>query len=186
EYLTKRPGIGNHGGMANRTDKDALFDGFAEVAKALASGRRAEIADLLAQGERPVEEIAGELGQSVANTSHNLRAMARGGRRAAARGARGPGGRRAPRAVTGRASFTGWPAIGWPNCGRRCATWQPSTWPGWNTWLAPTSASATASRSWAARNWWPGWSAVRSWCSTCARRQNSRPGTSAGRGPRPS
>jgi len=65
--------------MANRTDKDALFDGFAEVAKALASGRRAEIADLLAQGERPVEEIAGELGQSVANTSHHLRAMARAG-----------------------------------------------------------------------------------------------------------
>jgi len=65
--------------VANRTDKDALFDGFAEVAKALASGRRAEIADLLAQGERPVEEIAGELGQSVANTSHHLRAMARAG-----------------------------------------------------------------------------------------------------------
>jgi len=65
--------------MANRADKDALFDGFAEVAKALASGRRAEIADLLAQGERPVEEIAGELGQSVANTSHHLRAMARAG-----------------------------------------------------------------------------------------------------------
>src|SRR5215467_12288759 len=65
--------------MANRTDKDALFDGFAEVAKALASGRRAEIADLLAQGERPVEEIATEIGQSMANTSHHLRAMARAG-----------------------------------------------------------------------------------------------------------
>jgi rhodanese-related sulfurtransferase len=65
--------------MADRAAKDALFDAFAEVAKALASGRRAEIADLLAQGERPVEEIAGELGQSVANTSHHLRAMARAG-----------------------------------------------------------------------------------------------------------
>jgi DNA-binding transcriptional ArsR family regulator len=65
--------------MAGRTAKDALFDSFAEVAKALASGRRVEIADLLAQGERPVEEIAGELGQSVANTSHHLRAMARAG-----------------------------------------------------------------------------------------------------------
>ena len=62
--------------MADRAAKDALFDGFAEVAKALASGRRAEIADLLAQGERPVEEIAAEIGQSVANTSHHLRAMA--------------------------------------------------------------------------------------------------------------
>lgn len=67
------------GCMADRAAKDALFDAFAEVAKALASGRRAEIADLLAQGERPVEEIAGELGQSVANTSHHLRAMARAG-----------------------------------------------------------------------------------------------------------
>ena len=65
--------------VSNRTAKDALFDAFAEVAKALASGRRAEIADLLAQGERPVEEIAAEIGQSVANTSHHLRAMARAG-----------------------------------------------------------------------------------------------------------
>jgi rhodanese-related sulfurtransferase len=56
-----------------------MFDGFAEVAKALASGRRAEIVDLLAQGERSVDEIADEIGQSVANTSHHLRAMARAG-----------------------------------------------------------------------------------------------------------
>src|SRR2546427_3897564 len=65
--------------MADRAAKDALYEGFAEVARALASGRRAEIADLLAQGERPVEEIAGEIGQSVANTSHHLRAMAKAG-----------------------------------------------------------------------------------------------------------
>ena len=65
--------------MADRTAKDALYEGFAEVARGLASGRRAEIADLLAQGERPVEQIAGEIGQSVANTSHHLRAMARAG-----------------------------------------------------------------------------------------------------------
>src|SRR6266702_4923319 len=65
--------------MADRAAKDALFDAFAEVARALASGRRAEIADLLAQGERPVEQIAAEIGQSIANTSHHLRAMARAG-----------------------------------------------------------------------------------------------------------
>ena len=59
--------------------KDALFEGFAEVAKALASGRRAEIVDVLAQGERSVEEVAGEIDQSVANTSHHLRALARAG-----------------------------------------------------------------------------------------------------------
>src|SRR5438067_7979166 len=66
-------------GVGDRAAKDALFEGFAEVAKALASGRRAEIVDVLAQGERSVEEIADELGQTVANTSHHLRAMARAG-----------------------------------------------------------------------------------------------------------
>src|SRR5213080_4806037 len=65
--------------MAARAAKDALYEGFAEVARALASGRRAEIVDLLAQGERPVEQIAAEIGQTVANTSHHLRAMARAG-----------------------------------------------------------------------------------------------------------
>ena len=65
--------------VGDRAAKDALFDGFAEVAKALASGRRAEIVDLLAQGERSVDEIADEIGQTVANTSHHLRAMARAG-----------------------------------------------------------------------------------------------------------
>ena len=65
--------------MGDRAAKDALFDAFAEVAKALASGRRAEIVDVLSQGERSVEQIAGEIDQSVANTSHHLRAMARAG-----------------------------------------------------------------------------------------------------------
>src|SRR5689334_15785260 len=66
-------------GMADRDAKDALFDAFAEVSKALGSGRRAEIVDVLAQGERSVEDVAAEIGQSVANTSHHLRALARGG-----------------------------------------------------------------------------------------------------------
>jgi len=65
--------------MADRDAKDALFDAFAEMAKALASGRRAEIVDVLAQGERSVEELASEISQSVANTSHHLRALARAG-----------------------------------------------------------------------------------------------------------
>ena len=65
--------------MADRQAKDALFDAFAEVAKALSSGRRAEIVDVLAQGERSVEAIAEEVGQSLANTSHHLRALARAG-----------------------------------------------------------------------------------------------------------
>lgn len=65
--------------MGDRAAKDALYEGLVEVAKALASGRRAEIIDVLAQGERSVEVIAGQLDQSVANTSHHLRALARAG-----------------------------------------------------------------------------------------------------------
>jgi rhodanese-related sulfurtransferase/DNA-binding HxlR family transcriptional regulator len=65
--------------MGDRSAKDDLYDGFAEVAKALSSGRRAEIVDVLAQGERSVEGIATEIDQSVANTSHHLRALARAG-----------------------------------------------------------------------------------------------------------
>ena len=66
-------------GVGGRAAKDALYEAFSEVAKAMASGRRAEIVDVLAQGERSVEEIAGEIDQSVANTSHHLRALARAG-----------------------------------------------------------------------------------------------------------
>jgi rhodanese-related sulfurtransferase len=65
--------------MGDRARKDALYDGFAEVAKAMASGRRAELIDVLAQGERHVEDVAGEIGQSVANTSFHLRALAAAG-----------------------------------------------------------------------------------------------------------
>jgi rhodanese-related sulfurtransferase len=67
------------GEVGDRAAKGALFDAFAEVARAMASGRRAEIVDVLAQGERSVEQLAVEIGQSVANTSHHLRAMARAG-----------------------------------------------------------------------------------------------------------
>jgi rhodanese-related sulfurtransferase len=65
--------------VSGRDAKSALFDAFASVAAALASGRRAEIVDLLAQGERSVEEIAAGTGQSVAATSHHLRLLARSG-----------------------------------------------------------------------------------------------------------
>jgi rhodanese-related sulfurtransferase len=59
--------------------KAALFDSLASVARALGSGRRAEIVDVLAQGERSVDEIAGEISQSVANTSQHLQVLARAG-----------------------------------------------------------------------------------------------------------
>ena len=65
--------------MADHPAKDALFDAFAEVAKALANGRRTELIDVLAQGERHVDDLAAEIHQSVANTSFHLRGLATGG-----------------------------------------------------------------------------------------------------------
>ena len=65
--------------MASGEAKAALFDALASVAQALGSGRRAEIVDVLAQGERSVDQVAGEIGQSLANTSHHLRVLARSG-----------------------------------------------------------------------------------------------------------
>jgi rhodanese-related sulfurtransferase/DNA-binding transcriptional ArsR family regulator len=62
--------------MADRKAKDALFAAFGSVAKALGNGRRAEIVDVLVQGERSVEDLAREIGQSVANTSHHLHVLA--------------------------------------------------------------------------------------------------------------
>ena len=65
--------------MSERVAKAALFDAFASVAAALGSGRRAEIVDVLAQGERSVEELANEVGQSIASTSYHLRLLAKAG-----------------------------------------------------------------------------------------------------------
>ena len=59
--------------------KSALFDALASVARALGSGRRAEIVDVLAQGERSVDELASEIAQSTANTSQHLQVLARAG-----------------------------------------------------------------------------------------------------------
>jgi rhodanese-related sulfurtransferase/DNA-binding transcriptional ArsR family regulator len=65
--------------MADRAAKDALYDGLASVAKALGNGHRAQLVDVLAQGERSVDQLAAELGESVANTSHHLQKLLRAG-----------------------------------------------------------------------------------------------------------
>jgi DNA-binding transcriptional ArsR family regulator len=65
--------------VARTEAKAALFDALASAAQALGSGRRAEIVDLLAQGERSVDEIACEISQSPANTSQHLQVLARAG-----------------------------------------------------------------------------------------------------------
>jgi rhodanese-related sulfurtransferase len=55
--------------MGDRDAKTALFEQFARVGKALASGKRLELLDLLAQGERTVEALArvAELGLTTAS-----------------------------------------------------------------------------------------------------------------------
>ena len=58
-----------------RLFKDMLFEQFARVGKALANPHRLEILDLLAQGERTVEDLAREAGMSVANTSRHLQEL---------------------------------------------------------------------------------------------------------------
>lgn len=65
--------------MGNRQAKEALYDALAEIAKAMSSGRRAELVDVLVQGERSVEDLADEIGQSVANTSQHLQRLLRSG-----------------------------------------------------------------------------------------------------------
>ena len=72
-HTTSSPDVGR------RAAKDALFAAFATVAKALGNGRRAEIVDVLVQAERSVDELAGEIGQSLANTSQHLQVLARAG-----------------------------------------------------------------------------------------------------------
>jgi rhodanese-related sulfurtransferase/DNA-binding MarR family transcriptional regulator len=65
--------------MVDRRAKTALFDEFARAAKALGSGRRIELLDVLANGERAVEALAGEVGLSVANTSQHLQVLRQAG-----------------------------------------------------------------------------------------------------------
>ncbi|MBT2596403.1 metalloregulator ArsR/SmtB family transcription factor [Arthrobacter sp. ISL-72] len=65
--------------MSDHAAKELLYDALAQAAKALSNGRRAELVDVLAQGERPVEELATEIGQTVANTSQHLQRLLRSG-----------------------------------------------------------------------------------------------------------
>jgi rhodanese-related sulfurtransferase len=59
--------------------KHELFDGLAEVGRALASGRRLALMDLLSQGERSVDELASSAQLSVANASQHLQVLRRAG-----------------------------------------------------------------------------------------------------------
>ena len=65
--------------MADHEAMAARYDALADAAKALATGRRAELVDVLAQGERSVEDLAAEIDQSLANTSQHLQRLLRSG-----------------------------------------------------------------------------------------------------------
>lgn len=61
--------------MDERDFKDQVYERVALVAKALASAKRVEIVELLAQAERTVEWLAEATGMSVANTSRHLQVL---------------------------------------------------------------------------------------------------------------
>src|SRR4029453_15034110 len=61
--------------MSHRPFKDRLYAEFATPGKGLASAPRLELLDLLGQGERSVDELAQEIGQTLANTSAHLQVL---------------------------------------------------------------------------------------------------------------
>jgi rhodanese-related sulfurtransferase len=63
----------NH--QTHREFKNQLYEQFARVSKALANPHRLELIDLLAQGERTVEDLARESDMPVASTSQHLQAL---------------------------------------------------------------------------------------------------------------
>jgi rhodanese-related sulfurtransferase/DNA-binding transcriptional ArsR family regulator len=61
--------------MGDPARKAELFDQIARVAKALANGKRLDLLDLLAQGERTVEALARAAGQGLTTASANLHSL---------------------------------------------------------------------------------------------------------------
>jgi rhodanese-related sulfurtransferase len=59
----------------NRTFKDAIYEQFARIGKAVSSPKRLELLDLLCQGPRTVEALAKESGLTVANASQHLQVL---------------------------------------------------------------------------------------------------------------
>ena len=63
--------------MDGREAKDRLYEQFARAARAVASPRRIELLDVVAQGERSVESLAETTGMGVTNTSAHLQVLRR-------------------------------------------------------------------------------------------------------------
>jgi rhodanese-related sulfurtransferase len=60
---------------SKRQFKDAIYDEFARIGKAVSSPKRLELLDLLCQGARTVEALAAEAELSIANTSQHLQVL---------------------------------------------------------------------------------------------------------------
>lgn len=58
-----------------RQFKDAIYEQFARIGKAVSSPKRLELIDLICQGEKTVETLARETNLSVANTSQHLQTL---------------------------------------------------------------------------------------------------------------
>ncbi|GAA5529416.1 thiosulfate sulfurtransferase GlpE [Herpetosiphon gulosus] len=58
-----------------RQFKNALYEQFARISRALANPHRLELLDLLTQGERTVEDLANETALSIANASQHLQTL---------------------------------------------------------------------------------------------------------------
>jgi rhodanese-related sulfurtransferase len=65
--------------MGDAIRKVELFEGFAKVGKALGSAKRLELLDLLAQGERSVEVLAGRAGLGLTTASNHLQILRHAG-----------------------------------------------------------------------------------------------------------
>lgn len=63
------------GDMGHRAFKKRLYPEFARIAQAMASDKRLELLDLLAQAPRHVEALAEETNMSVANVSQHLQVL---------------------------------------------------------------------------------------------------------------
>jgi len=59
----------------NRAFKDAIYEQFARIGKAVSSSKRLELLDLLCQGPRTVEALAKESVLTVANASQHLQVL---------------------------------------------------------------------------------------------------------------
>lgn len=75
EVPSREPGTAADGAPAARRFKDAMFEQFARIGKAVASPKRLEILDILAQAPRTVEMLAELANLTLANASQHLQVL---------------------------------------------------------------------------------------------------------------